>query len=598
VAVVSNDEQRNLLADPDSWLAMILAGRTVEGRGPVITPKTALGISAYFASIRNISVDCGMIPCKVYQRIDDRVKQEAREHPAYRLVHDEPNPDMTACSFWETFVAHACGHKGGFAEIQREESGYPIALWPLDPNAVTLMRSPSDRRLVYKVSVEGVDHFITADNMLHVHGLGFDGLTGYLVSTLGKTSLSIAMGAAEFSASFFEHGAVGSGMLKIPNALSTEAFERLRKSFAERYSGSQKAHKPILLEDNTEWIPNTTDPQRSQMIEALNFGIEDVCRWFRMPRSKVQYGDGKYNSISAENTAYVVEALLPWLVRIEQECNRKLLMPNERQNFFIKHNVRALLRGDMTTQSQFYREMRWLGVYSANDILEHEDENPIPDGDARFVPANMIPLDIAVKGQQGRTPANPTEPDGGDPSMRQPEEASAFTYYPQYGQGGQYRSLPSASSTTRAIADYESATGCANTTAPVAVEQAILSANTTLLAKALERMERIQLDKYQRAIKRGAPVEWYEEFAAQHVEHVASGILEVLEAYAVSAVAVLKNSVYGPDLALLVRTAAKNTARRHVVQAGHRIDGKEAESVEAEARAALVDLQSALLEAA
>lgn len=422
LAKIFNPRNDATLANPvQQWLVDAFGGSKTSS-GERINTETVLGIIAYFACIRNISEDQGKLPRKVFKNTKPRGKEQADDHPAYKLIHDQPNEEMTSITFHETLTSHALGWKGGFAEIVRNGSGQPKAMYPLDPNTVTVQRNDA-KQIRYLIRVSGVpDVTLRPEQVLHIHGLGFDGTTGYLLSWLARESLGSVLAARNFGASFFGNGTTATGMLKVPGTLSDPALKNLRDSWAERYSGGKEnAHKAILLEEGMDWVPVSTEPQKSQMLETMEFNIEEVCRLFRIAPQKVGHfkrAQG-WSTLEMTNTDYVNDTLMPWLVRWEEEYKRKLFSPKESE-YFVKHNVGALLRGDATARSTYYKSQWGIGALSQNDIRELEDMNPIgPEGDTYYVPLNMVPSEIAAQGPQQtppNTPNQPVEPDQTDDS--------------------------------------------------------------------------------------------------------------------------------------------------------------------------------------
>ncbi len=212
-----------------------------------INNDTALGIAAVFGCIRNISEDTGRLPLKVYRK-EGRNKIEQPDHPIYNLLQFQPNPEMTAMNFRETLTAHRLGWGNGYAEIQRNLAGEPVALWPLRPDRVTIYRDKS-RRIFYRVTNEkGGEVDIWAEDILHMPGLGFDGIKGYNTIQIARESMGAAMAAERFGAAFFGNGCHAGGNLKHPQNLSKEAAGRLKIQIADQVSGMNK-HKILVLEE-------------------------------------------------------------------------------------------------------------------------------------------------------------------------------------------------------------------------------------------------------------------------------------------------------------------------------------------------------------
>lgn len=381
------------LTNPDPWLMTWAGGRTTTAGVPV-SPQGAMALSTYYDCIRIISEDVGKLPLNVYERLDPRGKRLAREHPLSPLLHDSPNGDMGAMTFRETLTSHMLGWGNGYAEILRTGRAQVAGFQVIHPSRVMVRRAP-DGTLAY--DVYGGDDLpgtqptgwrrVPGINMLHVHGLGPDGITGYSVAQLAAESLGLSLAADRFGASFFGDDATPSGILTHPQRLSQPAQENLRKSWEERH---QNSHKMAVLEEGMTWQTMTIPPEQGQFIETRGFQVREICRWFRIPPPKVgDYEFATYNNFEQSSIDYVVDTLTPHLVRWEQELHRKLF--GETSDYFAEHQVQGLLRGDQHARSQFYKELFGMGSLSPNDICEFENLAQIPDedgGNARFIATN------------------------------------------------------------------------------------------------------------------------------------------------------------------------------------------------------------------
>jgi HK97 family phage portal protein len=404
---VTPSKHRATYLQPDGWFEDWLYGGTKTNH---VSERAALAISAYFAAGRNISEDVASLPLKVRRDIKPRGSEEFPDHPVAHIFNRAPNDsrEMTAISFRQTILAHALFYKGGFAEIVRNGQGDVAGLYLLDPTSVQLMRNSDTGALEYWV--RAYDRFVVLRpvDVFHIHGLGFDGITGYLISKIGRESLHAALSAQRFRGAFFGNGAMLSGVLNTVGKLSDEALERLRETFARRHQGAENAYSVAVLEEGLTWEPASANPQESQLIEAMQFDIEDVCRWFRINPNKVQHWlRTTYNNVEASNTDHSVDTLNPWCVRIEQEINVKLFKPSER-GLYAKHCMQARLRGDVAARAAFYRSMFNTGCLSPNDIRELEDLNPIgEEGDEYYVNSATVPLKQIYSGDLGPNRPNP-----------------------------------------------------------------------------------------------------------------------------------------------------------------------------------------------
>lgn len=402
------------VADPMNdryWSDVGFGQKTTSGEN--VTPQKALTLSTYFACLRAVSEDVGKLPLKIYRRLD-RGKNEDYSHPLYYLLHDQPNPEMSAMSFRETVTAHAMSWGMGLAEIVRNGAGEIEALYPIHPQRVT-MRRDQQRRIFYEVKVDDITginkpEYLRPEEVFHLHGLGGDGLTGYSVLRYASESLGLGLAAQSFGAAFFGNGASVAGVLEHPGKLTPEARTNLRESWIKRYGGSaSKANQVAVLEEGTKFTRTSIPPNEAQFLETRNFQTTEVCRWFRIPPHKVQdLNRATFTNIESQNTEYVIDALMPWTVRWEQEIKRKLIGPADTMRF-ARHDFRYLMRGDSAARSNYYRTMLNVGALSPNDIRELEDQNPIKDaaGDLYYIQSNMTTLESAANGRNLATASAP-----------------------------------------------------------------------------------------------------------------------------------------------------------------------------------------------
>lgn len=388
------------LQAPSPWLTAWAGGRPTTTGIPV-SPQGALALSAYYDCLRIISEDVGKLPLQVYERLEPRGKRLARDHPLYPLLHDAPNADMSAITFRETLTQHMLGWGNGYAEILRTGRADIAGFVPIHPSRVMLRRAGDDT-LVYDVygrddlvgSMPSGWRRIPAINMLHVHGLGPDGLTGYSIAQLAAESLGLSLAADQFGASFFGDDATPSGVLTHPQRLSQQAQENLRKSWEERHQHSRKL---AVLEEGMKFESLTIPPEQGQFIETRQFQVREICRWFRLQPTKVgDYEFATYSNIEHSAIDYVVDTLTPWLVRWEQELKRKLFAEDDR--YFAEHVVQGLMRGDQAARAQFYKELFGMAALSPDDVRDLENMNSIgPAGSKYFIASNnYTPIDHVI----------------------------------------------------------------------------------------------------------------------------------------------------------------------------------------------------------
>lgn len=376
--------------DSTAWRSIGYAAPTAAGI--TVTNDNALQVSTVFACMRAISEDIAKLPLKIFQ--DDGTKRVALyDSYLYQLLKDKPNPCMTAMAWREMMTASALGWGNAYSLIVRGINGQIVELWPLRPDRVTVRFGASDKSLTYEVVDDnGNRQYYSSYFILHIHGLGSDGMTGYNVIQYARESLGSAKAAEKFGAKFFGNGAHPGAVFKHPAQMTDKAYARLKESLSTAYTGDN-AHRPIITEEGMDFVKTSFAPEEAQFLETRQFSVSEICRWFRMPPNKVAdttRAQG-WSTIEQTNIDYVTDTLMPWLIRWEQAINATLLTQDERNSgYYARHIVDALLRGDTTARYNAYAVGRQWGWLSVNDIREKEDLNPVENGDEYLVPLNMI----------------------------------------------------------------------------------------------------------------------------------------------------------------------------------------------------------------
>ena len=396
-----------------------LFGGSSTDSGVSVTPDTALTYSAVYAAVRCIAESVSSLPLNYYERLPAGGKAHAKANPLHHLLHDEPNPEMTSLQWREASMAHLLLHGNSYTEIVRDLEGNAVELWPIDPTMVAPKRTDSGE-LYYELN-RG-KNFITAGNMLHIPGLSFDGISGVSPITLARQSLGLSMAIEQFGAGYFGRGARPGGVLTFPGQLSPEARQNLRRSFEELHAGGANSHRVALLEAGLKWEAIGVPPDDSQFLQSREFQVIEVARWFNLPPNKLKdLSKTSYNSLEQMEISFVVDTLRPWLVRWEQQLNRKIIRPKDRGSYFFEHNVDGMLRGDQASRYTAYSVGRNWGWLSVNEIREKENMNPIDGGDVYMQPMNMQAINTAPTAAPATDPSlmatPPTLPNPSPPTL-------------------------------------------------------------------------------------------------------------------------------------------------------------------------------------
>lgn len=361
-----------------------LFGRTTSGKP--VNERTAMQTTAVYACVRILAEAVASLPLHVYEYQDDGGKKLVHDHPLYYLLHDEPNPEMTSFVFRETLMSHLLIWGNAYAQIIRDGAGRVLGLYPLLPDKMDVQRD--DRGNIYYVYSRNSDENpmfkeygdirLKAEDVLHIPGLGFDGLIGYSPIAMAKNAVGMTLACEEYGASFFANGANPGGVLEHPGVLKDPS--KVRESWNSVYRGVNNAHKIAVLEEGMKYQQIGIPPEEAQFLETRKFQINEIARLYRIPPHMVGDLDkSSFSNIEQQSLEFVKYTLDPWVIRWEQSLQRALLLPGEKGKYFIKLNVDGLLRGDYQSRMNGYAVGRQNGWFSANDIREMENMNPIPD---------------------------------------------------------------------------------------------------------------------------------------------------------------------------------------------------------------------------
>ena len=394
----SRDKPTNLLGG-----LVFLFGPTAAGK--VVNERTAMQTTAVYACVRILAESIAGLPLHVYT-YKGQGKERMPAHPLYFLLHDAPNPEMTSFVFRETLMTHLLLWGNAYAQILRDGMGRVIGLYPLLPDRMDVGRDSKTGELyyLYTRSTEESPNFKEAGqirlrqtDVLHIPGLGFDGLVGYSPIAMAKTAIGIAIATEEYGATFFQNGARPAGVLEHPGVVKDP--EKLRESWHSVYGGTKNVGKIALLEEGVKYQQIAIPPEEAQFLQTRKFQLDEIARLYRVPPHMI--GDlekSSFNNIEQQSLEFVKYTLNPWVVRWEQGLQKALLSNRERKDYFIRFNVDGLLRGDYKSRMEGYAIGRQNGWLSANDIRSLEDMNPInadEGGDLYLINGNMTKLEDA-----------------------------------------------------------------------------------------------------------------------------------------------------------------------------------------------------------
>jgi len=366
-----------------------------------VTGETALTLSAFYSCVRNISEDIAKLPFKVMEtNPKNGNRYPIYTAPAFKLFGMKPNDASTPFTFIETLIQSALIYGNGYAYIERnEQTGEPISVYYLENFSV--QPTLYNRKLYYIVNdVQlGITGTFTSDNILHLRGMG-SGYIGKSVISYAAESIGKAIATQEFGANFFGSNGID-GIIEFTGLKDETKLRSAKESFKRTYEEDKLAATNGATKFTKITIPNN----EAQFIESQDFNVADIARWFRHPLSKLQ--KDTTSGTEAEAISYVNDCLYPWVRRLEQEIEAKLIPTKDHFLQDATFSFDALLKGDSAAQERRIKTMFMTGAWSIKQILREMNYNTIgEEGDIRLIPVNMIPLDKLDEFWQGKLAAD------------------------------------------------------------------------------------------------------------------------------------------------------------------------------------------------
>lgn len=379
----------------------------------LIEPKTASGVqitesvaqtySVVWAATRLLCSSGSCLPLNLFEN-KSGLRVIRNDHPVQRLIHDEPNPEMSSM-MWRSYGIQQQVNAGMFfSEIDRSRPGR-VQLWPIHTSRVKPVRLDDEAAmslqvtsgsLAWEVQNTNAEPSIIPDrDMFRVSSMMTDnGIVGKGVVTQARESIGFGIATERQGSAYMANSARPTVVIIGGKFRSGEDREEYRRQWMETHGGAENNAKPALIPEGGDIKTLSFSPEDSQFLQTRQHNVEEVARWYGVPPHMIGHLlRSTFNNIETQSIEFVVYSLIPWLKLWEEEIKRKLLTEEEKRSMYAKHNVEGLLRGDATSRAEFYAKMWELGVFSTNEIRDKEDMNPIgPEGDQRFAPMNFQTL--------------------------------------------------------------------------------------------------------------------------------------------------------------------------------------------------------------
>lgn len=405
-------ELRSSPEDPanqlDAAQLMTLLGGAQTDAGIDVSERSALAMGAVWRAVSLISGVAAALPLTPYVA--------GTKQPATSAVLSDPHPDMTPYELWRLTYAHRLLWGNAYVQKLRNGAGQVRELWPITPDRVRVYAyQPSEANpsgKVFWVQLGSRDQPgplvpLTSYDIMHLPGLGYDGVVGLSPVQMARQSIALGLAAEKYGARFFGSGNLMGGILQTDARLEPKQAEALKERWKAKMGGIDHSHEVAVLDAGAKFQTLTMPHDDAQFLESRQFQVHEVARWFGVPpfllmstEKSTSWGTG----LEQQALGWVKFDLHPqWLVPTEQRITKEVLLNPKVE---ARYKVNELLRGDTAARSAFYRTMRELGAYNADEVRDQEDLQPLPDdkGQDYWQPTNMMTI--------GQTPPAAQPPQG------------------------------------------------------------------------------------------------------------------------------------------------------------------------------------------
>jgi HK97 family phage portal protein len=405
--------------------------------GMLVTERTALTLPSILTAVNVLSTDAALFPLRVYQKRSDGGRDSRPAHKVDYLLSVSPNGETIPIVWRQALISHALLYGNGYAEIQRIGRGTPDSLHLLEAESTCPTRI--DGKLRYKL---GNGRTLDPINVIHIRGLGYNGIEGYNFVRMLRGSVGLGLAQQSYTGDFYANGSDPGGWIEVPQKLNPEAQKGLRESWESIHGGPGNRHRIGVLEQGATYKQNPIDPEKAQLLESRKFQVMESTRPWRLPPHKLgDYSQAHLANLETSNLDYLMTALMPWLVAVEQEMTLKLFTPAEiRAGFYVEHNVAALLRGDIVSRYNAYHQALADGWINRDEVRARENLCPIGEeagGTKHLVQVNQTTLEKIGEDETLESPdvarfeeTQGEEYDGDDGSPAAPVEEPESTETP------------------------------------------------------------------------------------------------------------------------------------------------------------------------
>lgn len=387
----------------DPVLANIFGLGMVADSGVIVNDNTVYNSSAVFAAVNLLTSTLGTLSCEIIEETRQG-KTVVKEKDCFsrdaKVLGHVPNPLMTAFTFFSTSEQHVLMWGNSYAEIERTNGGDMLHLWPIVPNRCRPVIKDGTRDLYYEVQINdnpSESRYIRSENMLHVPGMGYDGIKGYSVLDKAKDSIGLTLATEKHGNKSFRNSAIPSGILVSDGTLKDPQITRMRKSWNDQHQGLDNVSRIAILEAGLTYQAISMSNADAELLGTRKFQIAEIARWFNVPPHMLKdLEKATFSNITMQSEEFIIYSVMPWIIRFEQEINRKIFLPTWTTNSkkYVKFNFEVFMRPQMLERFKAYNLGIISGFLNRDECRNAEGLNNIPDGKGQeyLTPLNMQPI--------------------------------------------------------------------------------------------------------------------------------------------------------------------------------------------------------------
>jgi len=341
----------------------------------------ALEVSAVYACVSKIADTIASLEASVVRIGKDGSRETIDAHPVHKIISREPNEHINAYEFWQMIVSDACLHGTGYAFIDR--SSNEMYYIPSVRMSHTIDSNTGEKFYSY----DGAPGPVPQKDILEINA--FRGLNP---THQQLQNFRTAKSVQDFGARFFDNGGMMGGILSTKEHMSPEQIRQAQEMWEREYMGKHNAHKIAILGGGFQYQPLSVSLDQLQFLQVKKYTTEEIARIYSVPPAMIGLeGNTAYSNYEQQVLQFQQSTILPWVRRIEQEVERKLLRDD--MELHCSFNVDTLLRADSTSRAQFYHNMIQDGVMNINEVRAKEGLGPVEGGSSHHIQLNTIPLD-------------------------------------------------------------------------------------------------------------------------------------------------------------------------------------------------------------